>query len=96
MSAQYEAVDTFHDDRDDTDIDAGTMVPEGHRLLDDHPDRFRATGAATAFDPGEHTVDDVNAHLADADDDEVARVLELERQRDGGGRKGILDAYEAG
>jgi trigger factor len=33
---------------------------------------------AEAFDPAEHTVADVLAYLADADDDERARVLAAE------------------
>lgn len=48
-------------------------------------------GATTTdFDPGEHTVDEVQAHLKDASDAERARVLELER--DGKGRSGILNS----
>lgn len=35
---------------------------------------------ATAYDPGQHNVDDVLSYLADADDAERARVLKLERE----------------
>jgi hypothetical protein len=49
-----------------------------------------AKDAPSTFDPGEHTVDDVLAHLADADDDERARVLAAEET--GKARKGILEA----
>jgi len=42
-----------------------------------------------AFDPEEHTVDDVNAYLAGVDDEEKFRVLETERQ--GRNRKGITE-----
>lgn len=44
------------------------------------------------FDPATKTVDEVNKHLAKADDDERARVLTAER--DGQARKGILDHAE--
>lgn len=44
------------------------------------------------FDPSAHTVDEVNKHLAKADDDERARVLGVER--DGQARKGVLDNAE--
>lgn len=45
-----------------------------------------------AFDPAVHTVAEVNAHLANADADERARVLTAER--DGQARKGVLDNAE--
>lgn len=44
---------------------------------------------APAFDPGAHTVAEVNDHLDQSDDDEVERVLAAER--DGKARKSILD-----
>ncbi len=34
---------------------------------------------ADLFDPSEHTVEDVQAHLADADEAETERVLDAER-----------------
>ena len=34
---------------------------------------------APTYDPSEHTVDEVNAHLADADPDEVDRIIAAER-----------------
>lgn len=40
------------------------------------------------FDPADHTVEEVNDHLADADDAEQARVLEAERG--GKARVGVL------
>lgn len=40
------------------------------------------------FDPSEHTVADVTAHLSDADDAERERVLAIER--DGKARSGVL------
>ena len=43
----------------------------------------------TGDDPKDFTVDQVNAHLSSADDDERGRVLQAER--DGEGRKGILE-----
>lgn len=42
-----------------------------------------------AFDPAEHTVLQVIAHLADADEDETARVLDVEAQSEK--RKGLLE-----
>lgn len=41
-----------------------------------------------AFDPGEHTVAQVNAHLADVDLAERERVLQAEAE--GRGRRGVL------
>jgi hypothetical protein len=49
-----------------------------------------AKDAPSTFDPGEHNVDDVLVHLADADDAERARVLAAEET--GKARKGILEA----
>lgn len=43
----------------------------------------------TGADPAEHNVEEVNAHLARADEDERARVLKLEE--DGKARKGVLE-----
>jgi len=42
----------------------------------------------SVFDPADHTVAEVNAHLEKADDDERERVLAAERA--GQARKGIL------
>ncbi|MFE9937387.1 hypothetical protein [Streptomyces hirsutus] len=44
------------------------------------------------FDPAEHTVLQVIAHLAEADEDETARVLDIEAQ--GEKRKGLLERRE--
>jgi hypothetical protein len=44
------------------------------------------------FDPADHTVAEVNAHLEKADDDERARVLAAER--DGKARTGVLGSDE--
>ena len=44
--------------------------------------------AEQSYNPADYTVDDVNAYLADASQEERARVLEAEQ--DGEGRKGIL------
>ncbi|MBL3670805.1 hypothetical protein JL475_33580 [Streptomyces sp. M2CJ-2] len=41
------------------------------------------------FDPAEHTVLQVIAHLAEADEEETARVLDIEAQ--GEKRKGLLE-----
>lgn len=47
-------------------------------------------GDVTDFDPGQHTVDEVQEHLKGASEAERSRVLDLER--DGKGRSGILNA----
>lgn len=47
------------------------------------------TAADGAFDPGKHNVDEVTAYLADADDDERARVIASET--DGKNRKSIAE-----
>ncbi|WP_344341445.1 hypothetical protein, partial [Kitasatospora putterlickiae] len=47
-------------------------------------------GPDALFDPAEHTVPEVLDHLADADEDETARVLAAEL--DGLARKGVLGA----
>ncbi|MFF9758576.1 hypothetical protein ACF1G4_03245 [Streptomyces caelestis] len=44
------------------------------------------------FDPAEHTVLQVIAHLAEADEEETARVLDAEAQ--GEKRKGLLERRE--
>lgn len=44
----------------------------------------------TGADPGEHTVEEVLAHLAEADDDEKSRVFDAERA--GKARRGVLGA----
>lgn len=44
-------------------------------------------------DPADYTVDQVNAHLASADDQERERVLAAER--DGEARKGVLEGSQA-
>lgn len=44
------------------------------------------------FNPSDHTVDEVNAYLADADDAEKARILDAEQA--GQGRKGIVGGDE--
>lgn len=77
--AQYVAAETFHDDRDDTDIEAGTQVSAGHRLVDEYPDRFVPVSSPGQFDPGEHTVAEVNEYLAGADEAEWDRVMQAEQ-----------------
>ncbi|MCR8947228.1 hypothetical protein NW249_34645 [Streptomyces sp. OUCMDZ-4982] len=47
---------------------------------------------AEAFDPAEHTVLQVIAHLAEADEEETARVLD--REASGEKRKGLLERRE--
>lgn len=51
------------------------------------------TVQAEAFDPAGHTVDEVLAHLGEADDAERERVLAAEK--DGKARKGVLEAPAA-
>lgn len=51
----------------------------GYRVTEAEPEPAdEAPAAADAFDPAEHTVADVLAYLADADEDERARVLAAE------------------
>lgn len=45
------------------------------------------------YNPADHTVDEVNAYLADADEAERTRVLDAER--DGKARTGILGSTDA-
>lgn len=55
---------------------------------DPRPAGDTATGSAPAtYDPADHTVDEVNAYLANADDTERDRVLDDERN--GKGRTSI-------
>jgi hypothetical protein len=49
---------------------------------------------AEPFDPAAHNAEEVLAHLADADEDERARVLAAEAAESGKQRKSVL-AYEA-
>ncbi|MFB4285697.1 hypothetical protein ACBJ59_61295 [Nonomuraea sp. MTCD27] len=48
--------------------------------------------SSAPFDPAKHTVDDVLAHLADADRDEAERVLAAEEA--GKARRGVLAARD--
>jgi hypothetical protein len=50
--------------------------------------------AAEEFSPADHTVDEVNAYLAQADPAEVARVLAAESEADSP-RKGIVEGPHA-
>lgn len=49
-------------------------------------------GRLTRFDPTEHSVAEVLAHLRDAGESEVRRVIALERE--GSKRRGVLKRYE--
>lgn len=53
-----------------------------------------AAAPSGPFDPAEHTVTQVNAHLAGADAGERARVLQAEAE--GRARRGILSGPHAG
>lgn len=46
-------------------------------------------GDAGGFDPAEHTILQVMAHLAEADEDETTRVLDLEEKTEA--RKGLTE-----
>ncbi|MGW0865747.1 hypothetical protein [Streptomyces sp. NPDC002611] len=50
------------------------------------------TGPGDGFDPAEHTVLQVIAHLAEADEEETARVLDAEGE--GEKRKGLIERRE--
>ncbi|MEW1638648.1 hypothetical protein AB0469_31890 [Streptomyces sp. NPDC093801] len=58
----------------------------GYRVVDDAPTDASSPAAPAAaaadFDPSEHNVADVLAYLADADEDERARVLAAEEAGD--------------
>ncbi|MER7967781.1 hypothetical protein ABTX35_01990 [Streptomyces sp. NPDC096080] len=65
-------------------LTAAQADPRAHeRAQDPDPD---------AFDPGEHTVLQVIAHLAEADEGETLRVLDAEAS--GEKRKGLLERQE--
>lgn len=73
---------------DDEDVlqycrDAGYEVTDG-------PAHHTHVHVSLAFDPADHTVPEVLAHLRDSDDEEQARVLALEA--DGKARQTILTA----
>lgn len=51
------------------------------------------SASGDAYDPGAHTVDEVNTYLADAESDERERVLQSESE--GKGRAGILSGPHA-
>lgn len=55
---------------------------------DPRPAGETAPGNGGTYDPSAHTVEEVNAHLAEVDDDDGDRVLQAER--DGKARSGIL------
>lgn len=59
----------------------------GYKIVDLDDPEAEELGAVT-FNPSDHNVEDVLAYLADADEDERARVLTLEA--DGQARKSIL------
>lgn len=64
---------------------AGDEVPADNVERHGWQDKVAAVGTAAAeaalpFDPTGKTVAEVQAYLADADDAETARVLDLERQ----------------
>lgn len=63
--------------------DASTQTPAPDGDQDDDEDED-----GDAFDPADFTVDEVNAHLADADLDERERVLQAEAE--GKGRTTVL------
>lgn len=53
----------------------------------------KAPGGPDPFDPAEHTVLQVIAHLAEADEDETARVLDAEAQAKEP-RKGLMERQD--
>jgi hypothetical protein len=82
---------------------AGQIVPDDWAEL--HPDLADGRTARRtpelveevtpgAYDPGEHTVDEVLAHLADVDQAERDRIVAAETA--GKNRKGITDAGQEG
>lgn len=60
--------------------------------VEDEPDSDAGPAGDEEFDPAAHTVAEVAAYLADADDDEKTRVLAAEQA--GQARKGIIGTAE--
>lgn len=78
------------DEPDDDPEPAPATATVGTPLRDATVDAAPEGDDGEPFDPAEHTVDDVQAYLADADADERQRVLDAEQA--GKARKSILDA----
>ncbi|MER7696169.1 hypothetical protein [Streptomyces sp. NPDC096095] len=73
---------------------AGTLTVADARLpgssKDTDPgDPAEQGGDPGGFDPAEHTIVQVIAHLAEADEDETARVLDVEAHAEA--RKGLIE-----
>ena len=91
MTAPVPAMDrSARWERADDLSDAGRAAPAAPVLSWPDP----APDPAGPFDPAEHTVAQVNAYLADADEDERARVLAAEA--DGRARRGIVEGPHSG
>ncbi|MEU9199014.1 hypothetical protein [Streptomyces sp. NPDC048332] len=71
---------------------AGGQAPPLTQAQADPRTQEKDQGDPDTFDPAEHTVLQVMAHLAEADEDETARVLDAEAQ--GEQRKGLLERRE--
>ncbi|MFD8437446.1 hypothetical protein ACFV2I_20390 [Streptomyces microflavus] len=61
----------------------------GSKTTDPGADDGPGDEGAGGFDPAEHTILQVMAHLAESDEEETARVLDAETA--GEGRKGLVD-----
>lgn len=76
-----------------TGAPAGGQAPPLTRAqADPRPQRPEDGDRDGGFDPADHTVLQVIAHLADADEEETARVLDAEAE--GEQRKGLLERRE--
>lgn len=71
---------------------AGQADPLTRAQADPRTQDKQETGGGDSFDPADHTVLQVIAHLAEADEEETARVLDAEAGGDQ--RKGLLDRRE--
>lgn len=70
---------------------AGDQRPSGSDAPAGDPRPAGAETLAPPYDPAEHTVEQVNDHLATLADDDPERQRILDAERDGKARAGILD-----
>lgn len=84
---------TFVHGKAETDNDNALAYFRRHGYRVDEGDLSIVDDASGPFDPAEHGVDEVNDHLAAADQDERERVLQAESE--GKARRGILQGPHA-
>lgn len=71
--------------------EAAKVIPSGDWWSDNHD----APTGDESFDPSGHNQDEVIAHLDEADEDERARVLAAESERENGARQKIAKWAES-